>query len=213
MLFVTEAERDATSADIADYDAFVTAQVAASPLAQLNTTWVCFGSTPTVAARDHAVFAFADTPVYRPDGVLIAADYNQLINTSSGTSLSATQSITENGNPAAARAWTGTWPNGTIHPGSLGNTGTTAKAGAPAYTTYSWMFGNDLPVTQSLPLYGISAVLTVPIPPASIQIPLNYNFNGMFTSAKPTTPTTRTASAPSRIARCCSTPACQPTRS
>lgn len=185
VFFVTEATRDATSTDIGDYDALVASSVAASPLAQLNVTWQCFGSTATVAARDHAMNPFADVPIYRPDGVKVAANRQQFLGTASGFALDAGPSVTENGSTTtASRAWTGTWPNGTANPSALGTAGPNVLSGAPIVTHYGWCFGNFIPRTSLRPLYGISAVLTVPTPPATTQIPLNCNFNGMVHSGE-----------------------------
>ena len=50
LAFVTSTTRDATSTNIADYNAFVTTVAESVPeLLALNTTWTAFGST-TVAA-------------------------------------------------------------------------------------------------------------------------------------------------------------------
>jgi hypothetical protein len=54
LIFLTSGTRDATSSNIADYDAFVTDQANLSPvLAALGTTWRALGSTGTANAIDN----------------------------------------------------------------------------------------------------------------------------------------------------------------
>ena len=68
LIFVTEGKRDPSSADIADYNAFVQAE-ATRPGAlteESGIDWFAIGSTATVNARDNAVVA---GPVYLLDGL------------------------------------------------------------------------------------------------------------------------------------------------
>ncbi len=54
LAFVTSTGRDTTSANIVDYNNFVTAHAAGVPeLAALGTTWTAIGSTVAVDARDN----------------------------------------------------------------------------------------------------------------------------------------------------------------
>jgi hypothetical protein len=54
LVFVTDGTRDAQSTDIADYNAFVTAQANQSTeLQALGVDWFVIGSTSTVSARDN----------------------------------------------------------------------------------------------------------------------------------------------------------------
>ena len=54
LAFVTSTTRDATSSNIVDYDALVTAAASSvGELASLGTTWHAIGSTTAVDARDH----------------------------------------------------------------------------------------------------------------------------------------------------------------
>ena len=69
LAFVTSGSHNALSTDIADYDAFVTAQANLDPfLAALNTTWSVIGSTETVDAIDHIGVV---GPVYNTRGQLV----------------------------------------------------------------------------------------------------------------------------------------------
>ena len=57
LMFITDVTRDGTSSNIADYNAFVTADALAHPeLAALNTSWNAIVSTPTVSAAQNADF-------------------------------------------------------------------------------------------------------------------------------------------------------------
>src|SRR6476620_4389874 len=63
LVFITGAARDGTSADINDYNSFVTNVAdSVSQLAALGTTWKAICSTPTVAARDNT----ATNPLLTP---------------------------------------------------------------------------------------------------------------------------------------------------
>jgi hypothetical protein len=54
LAFVTSTTRDASSSNIADYNAFVTAAANSDPLvAALNTGWRAIASTPSTAAEDN----------------------------------------------------------------------------------------------------------------------------------------------------------------
>lgn len=68
LFFMTSGERDATSTDIEDYDAFVQHHADRSPvLAALGLNWKAVVSTPTVAARDNT----GTNPEVDGDGVPI----------------------------------------------------------------------------------------------------------------------------------------------
>lgn len=71
LIFTTSAGRDATSANIADYDAFVTAAAnAVPPLSALRASWRAIISTPTINAIDRV--GSLSSPIYRVDGVLFS---------------------------------------------------------------------------------------------------------------------------------------------
>ena len=70
LIFATAGQRDATSTEIANYNAFVTQQAAlSSKLPQA--TWYAVASTSAVDARDNAV-TYTDVPIYNTRGELIA---------------------------------------------------------------------------------------------------------------------------------------------
>src|SRR5262245_48347019 len=84
LAFVTSTTRDATSSNIADYNAFVTtAANTQSSLVALGTTWTAIASTATVSARtntntDPTPAGDNGVPIYRLDGVKIADHYDDL---------------------------------------------------------------------------------------------------------------------------------------
>jgi hypothetical protein len=106
---VTSTTRDAQSANIADYNAFVTTAANSVPaLAALGTTWKAIGSTQLTEARDntgtHPVISVG-VPIYLLDGTLIASSNADLWD---GT-LAAPIDITEAGTQATpSLVWTGT---------------------------------------------------------------------------------------------------------
>lgn len=71
LVFVTSETRQPSSAQISDYDTFVTTSADDQPLlAALGTTWQVIGSTASVSASDH-IGVFFD-PVYDLEGDLVA---------------------------------------------------------------------------------------------------------------------------------------------
>ncbi len=164
VLFVTNGSRDATSANIADYDAFVSADASAvAELVALATTWRAIASTPGLNARTHTGTGGTGVPVYRPDGTRLADSYDRLWGTYS-TNLLTTPSITASGHPTTAqRCWTGCRADGTAHNPSraLGNSSGWAGFGMPAGFSNGWLSSSSRPPGTYLPLYGISDELTV----------------------------------------------------
>ena len=84
LAFVTSTTRDATSTDIAVYNAFVTAAAnTQAELLALGTTWTAIASTFTVDARDNTatnpIEDGAGVPIYLLDGLTkIADNYSDL---------------------------------------------------------------------------------------------------------------------------------------
>ncbi len=164
ILLVTDGSRDATSADIADYDTFVATDAQAAPaMARFVTNWRAVASTPSVDAKVHTgMDSSGGVPIYRPDGIRIADDYDHLFS-GAGSQRYAPPSITASGATAPSRAWTGSKPNGrALLP--LGDASGRSNNGGPAYTTHAWLWANTQPQTRILPLYAISDVITVPQP-------------------------------------------------
>ncbi|MEM7199220.1 MAG: hypothetical protein AAF628_03080 [Planctomycetota bacterium] len=168
VLFLSSSTRDATSSDIADYDALVSADAdRVSELVALSTNWQAVASTDAVDARDHtstlpstAGGAGVGVPIYRPDGTRLADNYDRLWGAQS-QSLLAAPWVTASGaqGPVSALVWTGTNLFGRAHDplGSDDYCGV-GRVGR----RHSWVHYSDEPEDELFPFYGISDVLTVP---------------------------------------------------
>ena len=171
ILFVTEAQRDATSTDIGDYNAFVATDAGQSPaLSGINTQWRAVCCTATVNAIQNTGTGQPPgggngVPIYLVSGQRVFDNYDALWSqnplvppevTSSGL-VSATDLV-----------WTGCTANGTPQGPSnpfapLGSG--SVHLGRPATASSDWMdaaLGNGTNVL--LPMYGMSDVLTVQVP-------------------------------------------------
>jgi hypothetical protein len=163
LIFLTSATTSATSEDISYYDSFVN-DVANGPqslLQPLGATWQAIVSTSTVSAADH--LGPFSVPVYLVDGQQVADGSQGLWSASVTTPLGEDVSIDEKGDPATSPflAWTGTRPDGS-QADPLG--GAAATVGCTIVNTSQWIDYLDENTSQSLPLYGISSILTVPEP-------------------------------------------------
>jgi hypothetical protein len=163
LAFVSSTTRDAYSSDITDYDAHVQAAADAAGIGVTEgVSWYAIGSTSSVDAKDHALVT---APVYRVDGVRIAAGYDDLWD---GT-IEASLSITEQGDVQETNVWVWT---GTVSSGLAQN-----PLGAPVYdwvdwgrclvsdTNWRWIYSGFKRPSELLPLYGLSEELTVPSGP------------------------------------------------
>lgn len=166
IIFVTSAVRDGASANIADYNSFVTdAANLDTGLAGLGTTWTALASTPTVNVLVNAGLSAGDstTPFYNTVGNLIAIGVTVPITGLYGRAGTAHTSpiFSETGEvpPGSTFVWTGTLLNASVT-SALGSTG--PHIGRYAATSRSWTqaFGEDPNALHHL--YGISGVLTVP---------------------------------------------------
>ena len=176
LVFVTSTTRDATSADITVYDAFVQAAADAAGGGLQDITWLAIGSTPPggVDAINHINVL---GPVYRLDDTRVADNSADLWD----GSLLAGISITEFGDSLLSDVWTGTnaagigenarscFPGCTSH--ELGTTDKPQAAfGQSGLTDTRWIFQGRRGAQDrdnSLSFYGISAALTVPVPEPS----------------------------------------------
>ncbi|BCU12036.1 PEP-CTERM sorting domain-containing protein [Microcystis aeruginosa] len=189
LVFVTDGTRNATSTNINDYNNFVTSQVTGSALAtQLTTagfnpntiTWKAIGSTSATSAKVNTGTdgTQPDVAIYLIDGNRVANNNADLWDGSIQTNINRTQIDTSKN----ASVWTGTQAGGST--GSpLGNAvgfPPTANMGATIYTDSRWI--NEitiLSVSQSLSLYGMSSVLTVPS--AAVSVPEPSSLLGFIT--------------------------------
>jgi hypothetical protein len=162
LAFVTSTTRDATSANIADYNTFVTNAANTVPeLIALGTTWTAIASTSTVAAYNNT----ATNPGVNGTGVsiyllndTILADNNADLWDSSIDNLF---DVNEFGTSVSSMAvWTGTLTNGTSAASALGAS-TVAVYGHTTQSLGGWIVSGQIPNVNPRPLYAISGTLTV----------------------------------------------------
>ncbi len=167
LAFVTAGARNATSPDIADYNAFVNAQANLSPdLAALATTWraIAYAANGPSAAANAQVVG----PVFRMDGQLVATDSSQLF-LGTWTNLIAYDQFGQY-ESQNRMVWTGTYPTA---PGydtmPLGSDGGTASS--LAYFAFSSVYPDTLTnrltagwsyQTNEFPIFAVSGDLIVP---------------------------------------------------
>ena len=151
LVFVTSTKRDATSSNIADYNAFVTSTAEAVPaLLALGTTWTAIGSTATVDARDNTGTnpSGLGVPVYILNGSKVANDNADLWD----GSIQDTVRITELDGLWRDWVWTGSTSAGTAH-------STSPLGHDPCAAGDS---GSSVGPIISRPIYALSGVVTVP---------------------------------------------------
>jgi hypothetical protein len=175
LAFLTSTTRDATSADLADYNSFVTGVANTVPaLVALGTNWNVIGSTfvpnggtdartntgtdPTVNGTGVPIFLLNDTKLVDDNDDLWDASIDVPFN------------INENGDAVAGglRAWTGTQPTGISTTPDAGvnftlDAGNTVT-GEITQTGLTWSTNFAVASNQQHPMYALSDVLTVPEP-------------------------------------------------
>ena len=169
LAFVTSNGRDAKSANIADYNAFVTTTAMSIPeLAALGTTWSAIASANYPAMANTATNPLINPShaIYRLDGIRIVSSYTSLWD----GDLDAAISVTENGTFNLGEiVYTGSDNNGYGTYWSLGNLGDPPND-IPSYyvsagitvTDHRWIYGGPVDgSTYAAHLYAISGVLTV----------------------------------------------------
>jgi hypothetical protein len=158
LIFVTDGTHDSLSANIADYDAFVTAQANLDPtLAALGTTWQALASTPTVNAISH--INLGTTPSFNLGGIEVASGQADMFD----GSLDAPIGFDQHGLLLAPQTivFTGTLSNGTTCC-TRAMSQDSPEEGRSGMATVAWIddgFGNP---SQSRPFYGVSGTLVVP---------------------------------------------------
>ncbi len=165
LVFVTQGTRDANSANIADYNAFVQTQAALNAAltgTDVGVNWYAIGSTPTVDAKVNAVVG-ANTPVYLLDGTTKVVDgFSDMWNFSIDAAINVDQF-----NQAAAPAlvWTGSLANGTgANMFELGANTNSVVKGDNQQTSAFWIYNGSSNPNNMAPLYALSGELTVPNP-------------------------------------------------
>ena len=174
LMFTTSTERDATSINIADYNAFVSGVAnGVGELAGLGTTWTAVASTGGVSARDNTgTQGVAGPPIYNLNGEIVATDYGNLWNGDLDNALF----YDENGSLLSVlgsenHVWTGTSNIGAIQ-GPLGDAN--VQYGFLNSTNSDWTQTNMF-IANSIDnrLYAMSGTLSaVPLPPAAALLGL-----------------------------------------
>jgi hypothetical protein len=181
LAFVTSTTRDATSADIADYNSFVTGVANTQPLlVGLGTSWNVIGSTfvpdggtdaRTNTATDPTPAGDNGLPIFLLNDTKLVDHYDDLWD----GSIDVPFNIDENGDAVSGsiRVWTGTRPDGgTTHPNGHNRAfGSGVPHTAAVNTTgQGWITGTNLVANQLHPMYAMSGVLTVPEPSSFLLI-------------------------------------------
>ncbi|MGK0373505.1 MAG: hypothetical protein ACJAW1_003780 [Glaciecola sp.] len=170
LAFVTSGFRDATSTNIADYDAFVAAAAAAIPeLATLRTSWKVIGSTDTIAARDHTgtnPTKSAGVPIYLIDGTKVVDDNADLWDGKLDKPICRTETGADVCNPHAI-VWTGTNQDGGVTQGAglggKGKNGHGVAQGVANRSYHDWVKNQAQPDSiQGKRFYALSGILTIP---------------------------------------------------
>ena len=177
LFFMTSGERDATSTNIEDYNAFVQQHAESSPnLAALGLEWKAVASTPTVAARDNTgtnpELDGEGVPIYLVDGTLFEDSNFGLWGDKGQTQVHVTElgelfPFENPDRPEDILVWTGSFPDGTI--GGNESLGTREPIVGFATGGGSLVFFNsDDDAPELHHLLAMSSVLTVPEPEFSI---------------------------------------------
>lgn len=186
LAFVTASHSNAQSTLIADYNTHVANDAnAVSELAALGTTWFVLGSTETVDVRDNTGTTGTGVPIYRMDGTRLANDYVDLWD----NSILVVLAVNADGNTHTGPMiiYTGSDRDGTKEVGSeLGCTLCGAGQESVAYgaanrADLGWI--KETTISDMLtprPFYGISDVLSVPIPEPSTFVLCMLAAGGLF---------------------------------
>jgi hypothetical protein len=153
VIFVSSAGRDATSPNIADYDAFITTLAHAAGLTYKGApvTGQALVSTPTVNANDPGRLPTTSTvPIFRVDGALVASGGPDLWD----GAIAAPINVSETGiDVTSIIVWTGTTTAGTRGQPLGGEAFVTV--GLPDLATELWVnTGSVGPLTNPFHLYG-----------------------------------------------------------
>ena len=184
LAFVTSGSRDATSSNIADYDAFV--QSAADAVPELNAlaiTWRVVGSTSTVDARTHTstnpAIDGVGVPIYLLDGSRVRDDYADLWNTSVRRDLTNEFFCIRENDPTfscvSAFTHTGTFNDGSAEAGLvLGDVSGFDMGGLADANFGGWIRQGSSTLGQNRHFYALSDTLTVSEPSTAHALTLVF---------------------------------------
>lgn len=167
--FVTSTKTPASASNIEFYNDYVTSVANSVPsLSALATSWTVIGSTIDVDARDNThtnPVLSVGFPVYNLAGIRIANDNADLWN---GSLLAhTTLSYDESGNNRDVGVWTGTATNGVDANSLVLGSHVIIVIGRTSFSNGSWIAFTGTSPNQEMALYGMSDLLTVPVPEPS----------------------------------------------
>ena len=173
LVFVTSTTRDATSADIDIYNDFVNAAAALNTDLAWAGEWTAIASTDTVNAIDNTSTTGTGVPIYLLNDTLFAADYTTLWTTNAKPSLNITEQGVIGG---TSLVWTGTKSSGFADGADELGDGTprAGKSDVTSGQNQSWWITriNRPNNTETLSLFAISGILTVPEPSSTALLGL-----------------------------------------
>ncbi len=160
---------------ISHWNTFVNNAASSSTVSEIQPTlatleWRAIVSTiaggETVHARDNA---FVEAPVYRLDGLLVAAGYDDMWSGSISNPIQITQNLTAVPGASAELTWSGSTSAGVAHSQyPLGNGDESASTGRAGTSGSGWIQGGNherRAVVNSLRMYALSEKITVNHPP------------------------------------------------
>ena len=174
LVFITSGTMAATSANIADYNAFVSAAAAAVPqLAALGLTWKCIGSTVAVSAKqntntylpgDPGYDLANDVPIYNLAGGLVKPDNTMWVAGINDAPIDIDENGVQNTSGDGSNVvWTGTTKYGGSDPGYELGSGGSVRAGSPVVAGDHWIEnGTATPDTLQQHLYAMSSPIPEP---------------------------------------------------
>lgn len=177
LAFVTSGSISGTSANVADYDAFVQAQANLNGLGTISgfsVTWKALVSTPSVNAITH--LGLGNFPIFRLNDVQIASGGSDLWD----GNLSAALNVDQFGTTlTSGTAWTGSQTNGLAYPGyQLGTS--TPIFGGPNSTGNPWLVSGSGLNSNNYRVYAFSQQLIAVPEPTTISLAIG---GGMATAA------------------------------
>ncbi len=172
-IFLTSGTTTAASSNIADYDAFVTAQAGTTTYQGSPVSWVALGSTDSVNARDHVGGFSTSVPVYLVTGTKVAGNLGTGAEGLWSGALLAAVNYGIGGTQITADpllTWTGSQANGNVNPGFGLGSNQGVNFGSIDQTGGSWLFTDAIGSNFEYRMYGISASLTVVPEPGTIAL-------------------------------------------